>query len=116
VSGKKPTLNRAARLGIAWPRIVAEPAVGRSRPISVRIVVVLPAPFGPTKPKIWPRATENVTPRSASTFLRRSGVRNVLRRSRTSIAAESKTRAAYHRSEIGLFHLVLERHHAADSR
>jgi hypothetical protein len=45
------------------------------RPISVRIVVVLPAPLGPTNPKMWPRSTSNVTPRNASTFLRRNGVR-----------------------------------------
>jgi hypothetical protein len=31
----------------------------------IRIVVVLPAPLGPTKPYIWPRSTENETPSSA---------------------------------------------------
>src|SRR5215207_8312601 len=77
---------RAARLGMPCPRIDASPLVGRMSPINVRIVVVLPAPFGPTKPKMWPRVTENVTPRSASTFLRRNGVRNVFVRSRTAIA------------------------------
>jgi hypothetical protein len=29
------------------------------------MVVVLPAPFGPTKPNIWPGATEKDTPSSA---------------------------------------------------
>jgi hypothetical protein len=33
--------------------------VGRNRPIIMRIVVVLPAPFGPRKPKISPRATSS---------------------------------------------------------
>jgi hypothetical protein len=32
----------------------------------MRIAVVLPAPFGPTKPKTWPPATENVSPSSAT--------------------------------------------------
>jgi hypothetical protein len=51
------------------------PLVGRIRPIIIRIVVVLPAPLGPTNPKIWPSSTENVTPRNASTRLRANGVR-----------------------------------------
>ena len=32
----------------------------------MRIVVVLPAPFGPTNPTISPSGTENVTPSSAT--------------------------------------------------
>src|SRR5204863_4618303 len=40
-----------------WPSIVASPSVGRSRPVSILIVVLLPAPFGPRKPKKRPRAT-----------------------------------------------------------
>src|SRR5690348_3484384 len=39
----------------------ADPLVGRSRPISSRIVVLLPAPFGPRKPKTSPSSTENET-------------------------------------------------------
>ena len=68
------------------------PDVGWIRPISVRIVVVLPAPLGPTNPKMWPRSTENDTPRSASTLRRRNGVRYVLRRSRTTIAGSGTAR------------------------
>src|SRR5688572_15343535 len=45
-----------------------------------RIVVVLPAPLGPRKPKTSPCFTSKLTPRSASTFLRRKGVRYVLAR------------------------------------
>ena len=37
------------------------PAVGRSRPSIIRIVVDLPAPFGPRKPVTIPGWTENVT-------------------------------------------------------
>jgi hypothetical protein len=33
---------------------------------SILIVVVLPAPFGPRKPKISPRPTWKLTPRTAS--------------------------------------------------
>src|SRR5215218_2406298 len=35
------------------------PAVGRIRPTSMRIVVVLPAPFGPRKPNTSPACTSN---------------------------------------------------------
>jgi hypothetical protein len=38
---------------------VTEPRVGRSRPRISRIVVVLPAPFGPRKPVINPGSTRN---------------------------------------------------------
>ncbi len=39
------------------PKTRALPEVGRIRSSSVRIVVVLPAPFGPRKPKTSPWAT-----------------------------------------------------------
>ena len=45
---------------------VAAPAVGLSRPSSMRIVVVLPAPFGPRKPKIAPRSTVKLTRSTAA--------------------------------------------------
>ena len=37
------------------PRTRAVPEVGSIRPISMRMVVVLPEPFGPRKPKTLPR-------------------------------------------------------------
>ena len=40
---------------------------GRKMPASIRIVVVLPAPFGPRKPTISPAPTPNETPATAST-------------------------------------------------
>src|SRR5947208_7386655 len=43
------------------PATVASPEVGSSRPQRILIVVDLPAPFGPRKPKISPRATERDT-------------------------------------------------------
>ena len=42
---------------IELPRTVADPRVGSTSPISIRIVVVLPAPLRPRKPKIDPRGT-----------------------------------------------------------
>src|SRR3954469_14629373 len=41
--------------------MVTWPEVGLMRPTSIRIVVVLPAPFGPRKPKISPRCSSNET-------------------------------------------------------
>src|SRR5258708_23679389 len=41
--------------------MVTWPEVGVIRPTSIRIVVVLPAPFGPRKPKISPRCSSNET-------------------------------------------------------
>src|SRR5215813_2409320 len=49
------------------PATVAVPAVGRSSVVSIRRVVVLPAPLGPRKPTISPSATLRSTPRTAST-------------------------------------------------
>src|SRR6202034_4307551 len=50
------------------PRIVPRPDVGRTRPSSIRIVVVFPAPFGPTNPQTDPEgmasATSSTTVRS----------------------------------------------------
>src|SRR5436853_5911210 len=39
------------------PATVAVPEVGNRNPVSMRIVVVFPAPFGPRKPTISPFAT-----------------------------------------------------------
>src|SRR3954468_2766959 len=47
------------------PPTVAVPAVGASRPQSIRIVVDLPAPLLPRKPKISPRRTAKLTASTA---------------------------------------------------
>src|SRR5215469_2604797 len=39
------------------PATEAVPAVGGRKQVRTRIVVVLPAPFGPRKPTIWPFST-----------------------------------------------------------
>src|SRR5574341_1079840 len=43
------------------PATCAVPEVGRSSPHSTRMVVVLPEPLGPRKPKISPRGTDRLT-------------------------------------------------------
>ena len=68
------------------------PALGRSSVVRILIVVVLPAPFGPSSPKSSPRSTSKLIPRSASTSVRRCRTmplreRYVRQSSLTSIAA-----------------------------
>src|ERR1700687_2960787 len=41
------------------PATVAVPLVGVRKQVSMRIVVVFPAPFGPRNPTIWPCLTSN---------------------------------------------------------
>src|SRR5215813_4697568 len=60
-------LARSGLLPISMPQIAARPAVGATRPQSIRNSVVLPAPFGPTIPRISPASTVRLTPRTAST-------------------------------------------------
>src|SRR5664279_3978395 len=43
------------------PRARASPALGASTPQSMRMVVLLPAPLGPRKPKISPFSTSKVS-------------------------------------------------------
>lgn len=52
--------------GIGFSLIRAFPLVGCSRLHSMRIVVVLPAPFGPSNPKISPQAAEKLTSPTAT--------------------------------------------------
>src|ERR1039458_9519391 len=76
LSGARATSN---------PATVALPAsIGRSV-VSIRSVVVLPAPLGPRKPKIAPRETAKLTPLTASTAPRRDA--NRLRRSCASMTS-----------------------------
>jgi hypothetical protein len=48
------------------PLTVTDPAVGRSSPRIIRMVVVLPAPFGPRKPVTRPGRTVNDRSSTAS--------------------------------------------------
>src|SRR5215469_9183758 len=63
------------------PPMKAVPAVGRSRPTIILMVVDLPAPFGPRKPKNSPRRTTRLSPLTA-VFLPK-----VLERPQAAIAA-----------------------------
>src|SRR5215472_1786255 len=51
----------------SMPSIAASPELGRTRVVRIPIVVVLPAPLGPSKPKNSPRATSNEMPATATT-------------------------------------------------
>src|SRR5919199_6169490 len=73
VSARYPTRRLTSRG--SWPTskpaTSADPLVGRTRPVSMRMVVVLPAPFGPRKPNTWPAATSSVTSRTATNLPKR---------------------------------------------
>src|SRR5690242_6491985 len=70
------------------PPTSAVPEVGRSRPQSIRMVVDLPAPLLPRKPKISPRRTSNERWSTATKLPKRRV------RSRTSIARLASGSAA----------------------
>src|ERR1051326_5804009 len=47
------------------PFTCASPELGGSRVVSILMVVLLPAPFGPSKPNTSPRSTSKLTPLTA---------------------------------------------------
>ena len=47
-----------AAFRISWPQTTAVPDVGVRKPVIIFMVVDLPAPFGPRKPRTSPFATE----------------------------------------------------------
>ncbi len=53
---------------IGWPISRTAPLSGLMISMIVRIVVVLPAPLGPRRPKISPSPTEKLTPSTALTL------------------------------------------------
>src|SRR5258708_34338114 len=66
-SGMKPreALAASGARARSWPLMVIRPLVGLSSPAMMRMVVVLPAPFGPRKPGISPGSTERLPPPTA---------------------------------------------------
>src|ERR1700722_10307846 len=54
-----PTRAKASERseGTGWPSTLIVPALAWVRPSNMRIIVVLPAPLGPRKPKALPRGT-----------------------------------------------------------
>src|SRR6476469_9526682 len=69
-----------AAAGIGAPSSSTVPAVGRDSARSMRIIVVLPEPFGPSTPSTAPTGTSRSTPATATV------APNTLRRPRTRIA------------------------------
>ena len=56
----------------SWPATIARPPVGRSTVLRIRRVVVLPAPLGPSNPKISPGWQSKLTSATAETRPRHS--------------------------------------------
>ena len=82
---------RAAR-----PSTVPSPSVGATRPSSIAIVVVLPAPLGPTKPATTPAGTSIVRPSTATRVavaLRQAAQRD--RRAGRAVRAGGRGRASW---------------------
>src|SRR5688500_3046042 len=67
-------MSRAPRTR-SWPSTVAVPDVGSSSVASMRMVVVLPAPFGPRIPNTSPVSTRRSMPSTARNVSRRSASR-----------------------------------------
>src|SRR5262245_9366562 len=67
------------------PRMVTSPSVGKRSPRSSLRVVVLPDPFGPSRPKTSPLCTSRLNELSARTFFRPQKSRYIFVRLRVSI-------------------------------
>src|SRR5262249_5179806 len=66
--GAMPIWRRTSgRVGSAAPLTDTAPASGRRAPAIMWMVVVLPAPLGPSSPKVSPRASSRLTPSTATT-------------------------------------------------
>lgn len=65
--GTTPRRLRAPAGSVATsiPPVRATPEVGRTRVVRIPMVVVLPAPLGPSSPNTSPAATENESPSTA---------------------------------------------------
>src|SRR6185369_6774463 len=109
-SGMKPSEALAASAWVARsrPSMRTRPEVGLSSPAMIRIVVVLPAPFGPRKPWISPGATSRLTPSTAVKppyFLTRLSTRIIAlpRRPRPAAAAAAVPagKGDVHRPHVG---------------
>ena len=62
---RRPARAPARPGRMAWPKTRISPASGRISPISMRRVVVLPAPLGPSRPSTWPFSTRKDRSRTA---------------------------------------------------
>src|SRR5438477_7529723 len=77
-SGRYPTAFLAASEPAACPAIDALPREGRTKLSSILMVVVFPAPLGPSSPKISPLRTWNERSSTAFTLRAQKPTRNVL--------------------------------------
>src|SRR5262249_28946098 len=77
------------------PSTTASPEVGRRRPVSILIVVLLPAPFGPRKPKNRPRATRKERWSTAVVWRK-----TLVRPSTTMASAPASMRSSYTRRTL----------------
>jgi hypothetical protein len=50
----------------SWPQTFAVPSLGARKPAIMRMVVDLPAPFGPRKPSTSPGSARKLMPSTAS--------------------------------------------------
>jgi hypothetical protein len=51
---------------MSWPQTLTDPSVGEMKPAIIRMVVDLPAPFAPRKPRTSPGETEKLRLSTAS--------------------------------------------------
>ena len=79
--------RRTSRSPAGRPNKRTVPRVGCKSPSNIKIVVVLPAPFGPTNATTLPRITRKETLRTAQTLRRRNRLRKILVRPSTSMTA-----------------------------
>ena len=56
-----------ASVRTSWPKTRAWPLSAPSTVVRIRMTVVLPAPFGPRRPKMVPASTPKLTPSRART-------------------------------------------------
>ena len=67
-SGTKPSRRLASRVSLTTskPQTRTRPLVGRNRPTSILMLVVLPAPLGPRNANSSPRGTTRSKPATAT--------------------------------------------------
>src|ERR1041384_3947597 len=95
--------RRPCRSPAGKPKTRTLPRFGRSNPSNIKIVVVLPAPFGPKKATTLPRVTCRVTSRTAHTLRRRKRPRKIF-------VSPSASMTAPHASFMRLSLLQLRAH------
>src|SRR4051794_36180516 len=98
------------------PTTVPEPPLGSKMPHSMRMVVDLPAPFGPSTPKISPRRTCNDTSFTATSEPKRRDSERVsmmISGSLTSLASRQLHEGRHARAQL-LFRVIDAHAHAHD--